>query len=115
LTLSNLPDPPIEMKFGKQLQSNQIPGWSAAYLDYKFLKKIINSLEKGRLGDAALFATGVRPEYIPEDANRIDADGNAQILPRVEGSDELQAHKAAFFFKLERELEKVSSRAGDGQ
>ncbi|CAO1628880.1 unnamed protein product [Sympodiomycopsis kandeliae] len=90
------------MKFGKQLQSNQIPGWSAAYLDYKFLKKIINSLEKGRLGDAALFATGVRPEY--------EADStSAQILPRLEGADELQAHKAAFFFKLERELEKINA------
>ena len=86
------------MKFGKQLQSNQIPGWSAAYLDYKFLKKIINSLEKGRLADAALFATGVRPD---------DADNNAQILPQLQGVDELQTHKAAFFFKLERELEKV--------
>lgn len=91
------------MKFGKQLQSNQIPGWSAAYLDYKFLKKIINSLEKGRLADAALFATGVRPEDIA-----VGDATTAQILPKTEGSDELQAHKAAFFFKLERELEKVS-------
>ena len=95
------------MKFGKQLQSNQIPGWSAAYLDYKFLKKIINSLEKGRLGDAALFATGVRPDYIPEDTATTETD-DTQILPRSEKSDELQVHKAAFFFKLERELEKVS-------
>lgn len=105
------------MKFGKQLQSNQIPGWSAAYLDYKFLKKIINSLEKGRLGDAALFATGVRPEYIPEDqtttttADGVEhaSDGTAQILPKAKGSAELQAHKAAFFFKLERELEKINA------
>ncbi|CAO1625908.1 unnamed protein product [Parajaminaea phylloscopi] len=113
------------MKFGKQLQSNQIPGWSAAYLDYKFLKKIINSLEKGRLGDAALFATGVRPEYVPDVAEEVTAasaagDGNAQasvhladqtaqILPKVEPATELQAHKAAFFFKLERELEKINA------
>lgn len=97
------------MKFGKQLQSNQIPGWSAAYLDYKFLKKIINSLEKGRLADAALFATGVRPEYIPGEQQ----DTNPQILPKQEGADELQAHKAAFFFKLERELEKVCASQAD--
>lgn len=108
------------MKFGKQLQSNQIPGWSLAYLDYKFLKKIINSLEKGRLGDAALFATGIRPEYIPvlsaseaaavgsTDSDAVSsAEKTAQILPKAQASDELQAHKAAFFFKLERELEKV--------
>ncbi|QRV91468.1 cyclin-dependent kinase inhibitor [Ceratobasidium sp. AG-Ba] len=32
------------MKFGKQIQSQQIPGWGPYYLDYKALKKIISSL-----------------------------------------------------------------------
>lgn len=93
------------MKFGKYILSQQISGWGAFYLDYKFLKKIINSLEKGRLGDAALFATGVRPDY----GANADSISQPQILPRTEGSDELQIHKAAFFFKLERELEKINS------
>lgn len=107
------------MKFGKQILSQQISGWSSYYLDYKSLKKIINSLEKGRLGDAALFASGIRPEHLSngvtpasvggEPASYSGAGTNAQILPRAGGSDELQAHKAAFFFKLERELEKINA------
>ncbi|SJX63086.1 probable PHO81-cyclin-dependent kinase inhibitor [Sporisorium reilianum f. sp. reilianum] len=95
------------MKFGKYILSQQISGWGAYYLDYKFLKKIINSLEKGRLADAALFATGVRPEYNANGQSTISPQ--PQILPQIEGSDELQIHKAAFFFKLERELEKINN------
>ncbi|KAJ1026771.1 hypothetical protein NDA16_002068 [Ustilago loliicola] len=95
------------MKFGKYILSQQISGWGAYYLDYKFLKKIINSLEKGRLADAALFATGVRPEYNANGQSTVSPQ--PQILPHIEGSDELQIHKAAFFFKLERELEKINN------
>ncbi|EPQ30369.1 uncharacterized protein PFL1_01895 [Pseudozyma flocculosa PF-1] len=96
------------MKFGKHILSQQISGWGAFYLDYKFLKKIINSLEKGRLADAALFATGVRPDY-GANGERADSPAQPQLLPKIEGSDELQIHKAAFFFKLERELEKINT------
>lgn len=71
--------------------------------------QIINSLEKGRLADAALFATGVRPEHGANGETQSPSSGQPQLLPKIEGSDELQVHKAAFFFKLERELEKVSS------
>lgn len=84
--------------------------------------QIINSLEKGRLGDAALFASGIRPDYLAngdgagttagggEPAAHGGAGTNAQILPKAEGADEqLQIHKAAFFFKLERELEKINA------
>ncbi|KAJ1018224.1 hypothetical protein NDA18_006383 [Ustilago nuda] len=95
------------MKFGKYILSQQISGWGAYYLDYKFLKKIINSLEKGRLADAALFATGVRPEYNANGQSTVSPQ--PQILPHIQGSDELQIHKAAFFFKLERELEKINN------
>ncbi|EST05153.1 Glycerophosphoryl diester phosphodiesterase [Kalmanozyma brasiliensis GHG001] len=95
------------MKFGKYILSQQISGWGAYYLDYKFLKKIINSLEKGRLADAALFATGIRPEDVA--SGQSTTSPQPQILPNIEGSDELQIHKAAFFFKLERELEKINN------
>ncbi|WFC98329.1 phosphate system positive regulatory protein pho81 [Malassezia yamatoensis] len=64
--------------------------------------KIINSLEKGRLGDAALFATSVRP---PNSDSRQDQPPLATDSP----ASELQVHKAAFFFKLERELEKINA------
>ncbi len=96
------------MKFGKYILSQQISGWGAYYLDYKFLKKIINSLEKGRLADAALFATGIRPDYNVNGESTVSPP-QAQLLPNLEGSDELQIHKAAFFFKLERELEKINN------
>lgn len=141
------------MKFGKQILSQQISGWGPYYLDYKFLKKIINSLEKGRITDAALLATGMRPEPPspavvasgagahgagapdtvaesgsatqaagrpePRDQTQQDREREAaaaaatQILiggqSSGDGPDELKLHRAAFFFKLERELEKVCS------
>ena len=81
--------------------SQQISGWGSYYLDYKFLKKIINSLEKGRIADAALFATSVRPEET--------SDGPQPLLPIDSPGSELQVHKAAFFFRLERELEKINA------
>ena len=81
--------------------SQQISGWGSYYLDYKFLKKIINSLEKGRIADAALFATSVRPEET--------SDGPQPLLPIDSPGSELQVHKAAFFFRLERELEKIKA------
>ncbi|KAJ7781570.1 cyclin-dependent protein kinase inhibitor [Mycena metata] len=38
----------LPTRFGKQIQAQQVPGWSAYYLDYKFLKKIISSLTAHR-------------------------------------------------------------------
>ena len=133
------------MKFGKQILSQQISGWGPYYLDYKFLKKIINSLEKGRITDAALLATGMRPSppdsgvvgvgsmqspplqqqplqsgqsELEDDSHndsttrRGEVEAATQILLGAtssgDGPDELKLHRAAFFFKLERELEKVS-------
>ncbi|OZJ04337.1 hypothetical protein BZG36_02387 [Bifiguratus adelaidae] len=72
------------MKFGKQIQSQQLTEWSAHYLNYKVLKKIINSLVK-----------------------------HAPNQPGAEGEEArvrfLQSQKAAFFFRLERELEKINT------
>lgn len=62
--------------------------------------QIINSLEKGRLADAALFATSVRPS---------DVEQTEPILSSDSPGTELQVHKAAFFFRLERELEKINT------
>jgi CDK inhibitor PHO81 len=95
-----------------------IPGqdaWAPFYLDYKGLKKvcssrslprceltaeqIINSLAQGRPEDAALLAQGIRP------APRLPAE--LQLLPESNESVLMQTHRAAFFFKLEREIEKV--------
>lgn len=114
-----------------------MPGWSQYYLDYKFLKKIISSLAANRpASEAAALALGVRPSDIlnapkssssnepqdrqSEDITSILGDGlNQPPLQSTSGQDDdrgpdFQAHKAAFFFKLERELEKVSQRVSAG-
>jgi len=108
-----------------------VPGWSPYYLDYKFLKKIISSLTAKRPGaEAAALALGMRPaDILSPTSSESDVQtplaGHHNIwesslmltdpdLPPIaaatHGEDtslDFQAHKAAFFFKLERELEKV--------
>ncbi|KAG8218347.1 cyclin-dependent protein kinase inhibitor [Butyriboletus roseoflavus] len=116
----------LPAKFGKQIQSEQVPGWSAYYLDYKFLKKIISSLAANRpASEAAALALGVRPadllnltsspaiaisstaDTLPDDPSQLPILSSlAQDSDR--GAD-FHAHKAAFFFKLERELEKINT------
>ncbi|CAD6586652.1 MAG: phosphate system positive regulatory protein pho81, partial [Tremellales sp. Tagirdzhanova-0007] len=54
------------MKFGKTIQSQQVPGWVEYYLNYKALKKIINSYAAGRpASDASLLSLGLRPAKRP--------------------------------------------------
>lgn len=112
------------MKFGKHIQAQQVPGWSAYYLDYKFLKKIISSLTAHRpASEAAALALGLRPaDILDSDATAPSAvldrspivvgDPSAPPLFSSSGQHErgpdFRAHKAAFFFKLERELEKIN-------
>ncbi|RCI03033.1 phosphate system positive regulatory protein pho81, partial [Rhizopus stolonifer] len=78
------------MKFGKQIQSQQFTEWSPYYLDYKGLKKFISSLLNTPAD--SLKALGLPPIGLEEDRAKL-----------------LQSQKAAFFFKLERELEKINS------
>ncbi|KAI8332949.1 hypothetical protein EDC96DRAFT_526232 [Choanephora cucurbitarum] len=78
------------MKFGKQIQSQQFTEWSPYYLDYKGLKKFISSLLNTPAD--SLKALGLPPIDLEEDRAKL-----------------LQSQKAAFFFKLERELEKINS------
>ncbi|KAF9452150.1 cyclin-dependent protein kinase inhibitor [Macrolepiota fuliginosa MF-IS2] len=108
--------------FGKQIQAQQVPGWSVYYLDYKFLKKIISSLAANRpASEAALLALGTRATDVTSQAS---PSSHISFVPRslanepspafiLPGNDSdkgpnFQAHKAAFFFKLERELEKIN-------
>ncbi|WWC65563.1 uncharacterized protein I303_108181 [Kwoniella dejecticola CBS 10117] len=61
------------MKFGKTIQSQQVPGWGEYYLNYKALKKIINSYAAGRpASDASLLSLGLRP------AKRTPGSGNSK-------------------------------------
>ncbi|KAF5387896.1 hypothetical protein D9615_000107 [Tricholomella constricta] len=115
------------MKFGKHIQAQQVPGWSSYYLDYKFLKKIISSLAANRpASEAAALASGIRPTDIlgqsasatPSASPRSPStilDEGLRRPPIFSGSGldsdrgpDFRAHKAAFFFKLERELEKIN-------
>lgn len=118
------------LQFGKQILAQQVPGWSKYYLDYKGLKKIISSLGSDRpAAEVAALAIGPRQENeltmaVPSSSvapltpssfqspSEIPAD-QAVSLFTVRGQDDdrgpdFQAHKTAFFFKLERELEKVA-------
>lgn len=101
-------------------------------MDYKFLKKIVSSLSKGRpASEAAALAIGIRPGDLLRrqsptvqpplwPSEQIATPGSltaeqTALLPVFSSTNEdergvaFQAHKAAFFFKLERELEKACS------
>ncbi|KAJ8522978.1 hypothetical protein ONZ45_g506 [Pleurotus djamor] len=110
----------LPARFGKLIQAQQVPGWSAYYLDYKFLKKIISSLASNRpASEAAALALGVRPADILNQPQpsltsqaSTDSPGRPPIFTSLGDDDrgpDFQAHKAAFFFKLERELEKINA------
>ncbi|KAJ2540793.1 phosphate system positive regulatory protein pho81 [Coemansia sp. RSA 1853] len=70
------------MKFGKHIQAQTIPEWAAHYMSYKALKKIINELS------------------VPLSPSANPAEAAKQRLRTV---------KAAFFFQVDRELEKVNT------
>ncbi|KAI4120573.1 MAG: hypothetical protein LQ338_006917 [Usnochroma carphineum] len=78
----------VIMKFGKHLQKRQleIPEYGASFVNYKALKKLIKQLS-------------ATPTLSAQNASS----------PVVDPQVSLQANKATFFFRLERELEKVNA------
>ncbi|QLL30302.1 hypothetical protein HG536_0A01190 [Torulaspora globosa] len=81
------------MKFGKYLEARQLelPEYNSHFIDYKALKKLIKQL-------AVPLTQASSTDHLTLD----DID-ESTIYQR------LQENKASFFFKLERELEKVNS------
>jgi len=79
------------MKFGKHIQKRQleVPEYAASFVNYKALKKLIKKLS----------ATPVLHAQLDPARSHTPIDTQAA----------LQANKAAFFFQLERELEKVNA------
>ncbi|KKY20924.1 putative ankyrin repeat protein nuc-2 [Phaeomoniella chlamydospora] len=77
------------LKFGKQIQKRQLdlPEYAASFLNYKALKKLIKQLS----------ATPVLP-----------AQNVTQHIEPVDPKAALRANKEVFFFRLEREIEKVN-------
>ncbi|KAK5127518.1 hypothetical protein LTR85_006857 [Meristemomyces frigidus] len=78
-------------KFGKHIQKRQldIPEYAASFVDYKALKKLIKKLS----------ATPILP------AQQVSATSE----PLRDQQAALQANKATFFFRLDREIEKVNT------
>ncbi|KAK5660771.1 hypothetical protein OQA88_12137 [Cercophora sp. LCS_1] len=78
-------------KFGKQIQKRQleVPEYSASFVNYKALKKLIKKLS----------ATPVL----------LSQNDVQRPLETLDSQAALQANKATFFFQLERELEKVNA------
>ncbi|KAI0650656.1 cyclin-dependent protein kinase inhibitor [Trametes meyenii] len=113
---SSRPRAEPHMQFGKQIQAEQVPGWSTYYLDYKALKKIISSLAANRPpSEAAALAPHSNVRLKTAIPGRLTSLTTAEPpLYASLGQDDdrgpsFQAHKAAFFFKLERELEKINA------
>ncbi|KAL6454821.1 PHO81 Phosphate system positive regulatory protein PHO81 [Candida maltosa Xu316] len=77
------------MKFGKYLASRQLelPEYSGHFIDYKALKKLIKQLA---------IASNV-------------TNNETTIISNLEIQQSLKENKASFFFRVERELEKVNS------
>lgn len=77
------------MKFGKYIQKRQLdlPDYAASFVDYKALKKLIKKLSATPVLSHAGPSDGVEP---------LDAQAA------------LQANKLPFFFRLDRELDKVN-------
>ncbi|KAL4763136.1 SPX domain-containing protein [Aspergillus foveolatus] len=79
------------MKFGKQIQRRQLdlPEYAASFVNYKALKKLIKQLS----------ATPTIPAQ-----SSVPISQNAS-----EAQAALRANKEVFFFRLEREIEKVNA------
>ncbi|PWY63549.1 ankyrin repeat protein nuc-2 [Aspergillus heteromorphus CBS 117.55] len=79
------------MKFGKQIQRRQLdlPEYAASFVNYKALKKLIKQLS----------ATPTIPAQ--------STTGVTQNVPEAQAT--LRANKEVFFFRLEREIEKVNA------
>ncbi|KAL8718758.1 MAG: hypothetical protein Q9225_004138 [Loekoesia sp. 1 TL-2023] len=99
---------PIERlrKFGKHLQKRQldIPEYAASFVNYKALKKVLSKSEKNEIISSLTARQLIKqlsatPTLLARNASS----------PVIDPQVSLQANKATFFFRLERELEKVNA------
>ncbi|KAI8921753.1 hypothetical protein BC831DRAFT_475818 [Entophlyctis helioformis] len=104
------------MKFGKFIQGIASEWASPHYINYKGLKKIIGSVEDER-GPVFTQLAASPPRHHPGVTDLHDDHHDDQQHPQLHhhyheqdsASPTVQAIKTAFFFKLERELEKVNA------
>lgn len=98
------------MKFGKYLEGRQLelPEYNGHFIDYKGLKKLIKQLafpvipNNDNNNNDDLLISNQDNSNTDEEVDKVDF--NNPVLYR-----RLQENKASFFFKLERELEKVNA------
>ncbi|KAK6460277.1 positive regulatory protein of phosphate pathway [Scheffersomyces coipomensis] len=86
------------MKFGKYLASRQLelPEYSGHFIDYKALKKLIKQL-------------AIPTTFINDNSHTGTGAGTPRPLTQPEIQQTLKENKAQFFFRVERELDKVNS------
>ncbi|TPX46854.1 hypothetical protein SeLEV6574_g02987 [Synchytrium endobioticum] len=96
------------MKFGKYIGSQQADYGAVHYLNYKALKKIINSVEQIVASGNTAFNTLAAQNPPGVSDNTASQSTSFLISKSGEPCAEFQAQKTAFFYKLERELEKVN-------
>ncbi|KAH9272810.1 hypothetical protein BASA83_005016 [Batrachochytrium salamandrivorans] len=106
------------MKFGKFIQGVASEWATPHYINYKALKKIIGSVEDNdtakedtRIGSSndGIGAKGFTTLAAGNPPRVTSTSYAAASIATHQDIQALQAHKTAFFYKLERELEKVNS------
>ncbi|CCC70542.1 hypothetical protein NCAS_0F00580 [Naumovozyma castellii] len=87
------------MKFGKYLESRQLelPDYNGHFIDYKSLKKLIKQL--------VVSPSILAGSSLAEDTTHFDLDSIDETIIY----QRLQENKSTFFFRLDRELEKINS------
>lgn len=126
----------MENQFGKKILAERIPGWSEYYLDYKALKKIVSSVDTQpgppgayeeeqnnestnslevlkRPASSTTLATSIPPLWETMPPTQLDTGTPLSTTIAASSSidhdrsPDFQMKKATFFFKLQRELDKV--------
>lgn len=100
------------MKFGKYLEERELklPEFSGYFIDYRGLKKLIKQLASVNSTTTNAVANGINQNIDPT-GNKTASLTNDSEDPFLDplSYKRLQENKATFFFRLERELEKVNS------
>lgn len=100
------------MKFGKYLEARQLelPEYNGYFINYKALKKLIKKLSLST--SSASLADAISPNEaqlnaITNDTLSPEPNTNTSLISNSSHKN-LQLNKAVFFFRVERELEKVN-------
>ena len=98
-------------KFGKHIQKRQldIPEYAASFVDYKALKKVSVGLVDVCLHIIADSMSQLIKKLSTTPVLTAQSHATDSENSHLDAQASLQANKATFFFRLERELEKVNA------